>query len=285
MCDGGRPANSIAATSVSGVPSPTGTVQTRDGGHRVVVYAEVDDRALLREVLIQAGQVCPADAAIAARLAPGILPPRLTKELAEAVVARIAARGIKASVLPERQVPVLDDAEVLHYVRCPSDGMEVVGLHGEMRRLVRWAHVCLISLGVLRKNRDPRLAPESPVFDREAAAQRQAQADAEPPDGMILWLVCQPSLKIYRLRHDQMNYAYLGQRKTTSATVNFGLLVGDLEKHSTIAYLTPASRAFLHHDLARNFEFESEEALRDYTAFHLLVARRTAGRPPAESGG
>jgi hypothetical protein len=268
---------------MSGVGNSIGPEATR-GDYRVVVYAPVDDRDAFTEILVQVGKIHFDDAVIAARWAPGILPARLSKDSAEAVAERIERQGIRAGAIAESEVPNLSDAETLHYLRCPSECLEVVGLHGETRRLIPWPDASLISLGALRKDRDPRLLPEPLVFDHEAAARREARSDFAPPGGMHLWLVCERPTSIYRLRHNQMNYAYLGQRMTTSATANFGQLVEDLAKYATTAYLTPATHAFLRNELARRFEFQSEDELRDYTAFHLLMSRQTARKPPAASG-
>jgi hypothetical protein len=268
---------------MSGVGNSIAPEKTR-GDYRVVVYAPVDDREAFTEILVQVGKIHIDDAVIAARWAPGILPARLSKDVAEAVAERVEHQGIRAGAIAEGEIPNLSDTETLHYLRCPPEGLEVVGLHGETRRVVPWPDVSLISLGALRKDRDPRLLPDPPVFDREAAARREARSDFAPPGGTQLWLVCERPTSTYRIRHNQMNYAYLGQRMTTSTAANFGLLVEDLAKYATAAYLTPATRAFLRNELARHFEFQSEDELRDYTAFHLVVSRQTARKPPAASG-
>jgi hypothetical protein len=254
---------------MSGLEISNAAEAAQRGDHRVVVYAPYQDGARLGEILVHTGHVQTEDAVAAARVTPGILRPRLSKQLAQAVVAEIELQGTKAGILPESDVPILDEPETLYYLRCPLDGLEVVGLHGEMRRLVRWTDLCLISLGVMRQ--------------AQSGAAPQAQSHSAPPGAIFLWLVCERPPIIYQLRHNQMNYAYLGQRLTTSAAANFALLLDDLVQHATAAYLTPATQAFRAHELSGKFEFGSDDELRDYTAFHLVVSRQAARKPPAPS--
>jgi hypothetical protein len=90
---------------------------------------------------------------------------------------------------------------------------------------------------------------------------------------MELWLACERPWTVYRIVHNQMNYEYLDERKTDSATRNFTLFVDDLSQHAPQAYLTPATRAFLRRDHQRQFEFQSPGDLRDGTILHLLLMR------------
>jgi hypothetical protein len=73
-----------------------------------------------------------------------------------------------------------------------------------------------------------------------------------------------------------MNYEYLGERKTDSATVNFRLFLDDLLRHTPHAYVTPSTRAFLAHGAERLYHFDSTEHLQRYTQFHCLAHQRAA---------
>jgi hypothetical protein len=241
--------------------------------YRVAVFGEPDDVTVLKDILTECAGMHPDDALTAARVAPGILPGRFSREAAEAVAAQVERRGIKAAALCETDIPKLDHAEKAHHARCQTDGLAVLGLHAELERLVPWSDVSLLSVGCVPIETVPRFSAESAVVLHAAPNPHRAAVEAAPHTGMALWLACERPWTVYRVLHTQMNYEYLGERKTDSASRNFALFVEDLSQHAPQAYLTPATRAFLQHGHQRQFEFQSPGALRDETILHLLLMR------------
>ena len=71
-----------------------------------------------------------------------------------------------------------------------------------------------------------------------------------------------------------MNYEYLSDRKTGSATQNFRLFIEDLVSQSPETAVTPSTRAYRDHGLLKDYEFPSSDALQRYTVFQRLLARR-----------
>ena len=67
-----------------------------------------------------------------------------------------------------------------------------------------------------------------------------------------------------------MNYAYLGDRLTSSAAANFPVFLADLCARADDAYLTPSTRALLHGGDPEEFTFESHQALLDHATNRLL---------------
>jgi hypothetical protein len=85
-----------------------------------------------------------------------------------------------------------------------------------------------------------------------------------------------------------MNYEYLGERKTDSATVNFRLFLNDLLRNAPQAYVTPSTRAFLTHGAERLYHFDTTGHLQRYAQFHYLAHQRASqaaagtASPPTE---
>jgi hypothetical protein len=74
----------------------------------------------------------------------------------------------------------------------------------------------------------------------------------------------------FRAVENQMNYAYLGDRLSTSAAENFPVFIADLCARAGKAYITPSTRAFLGQPQTDEREFPSSQALLDYATHRLL---------------
>jgi hypothetical protein len=243
------------------------------GNYRVVVFGDPEDVTVIKEILTESAGLHADDAATAAHMAPGILPGRFSREIAEAVAAQIGHRGVNAVSLRAAEIPKLDHAEIVHHARCQADGLAVLSVRAELERLVPWSDVSLLSMGCVPTETVPRLSAEAAVIVHAAPNPHRASVGAVPHHGMELWLACERPWTVYRIVHNQMNYEYLDERKTDSATRNFTLFVEDLSQHAPQAYLTPATRAFLRRDHQRQFEFQSPGDLRDGTILHVLLMR------------
>ena len=240
---------------------------------RLVVFGHMEDPDELRQILIESAGVHPDDAVTAVHTLPGIVPLRLSKDIARSVADEVNRRGIRAIWLPETELPRLDHAEIIHHAGCQQQGLEMFDLHGTRTRVVPWPDVCLLSVGCVPLDDGRCYSAEPHVVVHAAPNPHGAMVEKAHRDGLVLWIACEHPWTVYRLVHNQINYEYLGARETTSATQNFSLFVEDLCRLAHRAYLTSATRAFLNHGLRRHFEFHSTEELRDYTAFHILVMR------------
>jgi hypothetical protein len=254
-------------------PGPAPSDESETEHFRVVVFGHVDDPTELKQILTECAGVHPDDAMTAASLVPGILPMRFSRDVAQAVTDQVGRRGIRAIWLPEAEIPRLDHAEMIHYARCQPHGLELLDIHGRLKRLVRWPDSSLLSVGCVPLEDGRRFSAEPQVVVHAAPNPHRAGTETGRRDGLILWTACERPEKVYRLIHNQMNYEYLGPRKSASATRNFGLFMEDLVRQAPQAFLTPATRALLQHGLRRHFEFQSADELRNYTAFHILVLR------------
>ena len=67
-----------------------------------------------------------------------------------------------------------------------------------------------------------------------------------------------------------MNYAYLGDRLSTSAADNFPVFLADLCSRADAAFLTPSTRTLLKMAEAGECEFASSQALLEYATHRLL---------------
>ena len=267
-------------------PQTAAGVEPRAEDVRIAVFAHLDDPTELTEVLAACAGIHPDDAMRAAHLSPGLLPMRLKDNVARAVVQELERQGIRAVTFATTEIPTLDPAVPVHHLGHTSEGIELLGIHGELRRQVRWTEISLLSAGSVPLDEGQRLPPEPQVVLHAAPNPHRAVAEVTRRPGLVLWMLCERPWEVFRFVHNQMGYEHLGERKTASSMRNFTLFLEDLASHAPQAYLTPATRALLHHGISRHFEFHSSQELRDYTVFHILAQRQVArmGTPVAPAG-
>jgi len=252
---------------------------------RVAVFAHLDDPTQVTDVLTSTAGLHLDDAMRAAHLAPGLFPMRFTEGVARRVVEQMEQQGIRAIAVSKADIPSLDQAVAIHLPRCTPDGLELFGIHGEPKRLVRWNDLSLLSAGSVPMDDGQRLAAEPQIVLHAAPNPHRVVAETARRPGLVLWMVCEHPWEVYRFVHNQMSYEHLGPRKTASTIRNFNIFLEELTRQAPHAYLTPATRALLHHGIHRHFEFHSTQELRDYTVFHLLAQRQVwqAATPAAAS--
>jgi len=248
------------------------TPSDRELAYRVVIFAAADDPQVVRDRLVEELGMHPTDAMIHAQRAPGILPELLSREAADHLASAINRAGVHAEAVPQREIPDFEHAEAVHHVRSKEDGLEIMELHGGTESLIAWSDVELIAVGRVQQEIEEHLIADTPVFSyrRLTPDERFVRHLAGPE----LWLIACNPLRPYRIDHSRMNYEYLGERKTGSATHNFRCFVEDLVKHALGAYITPSTRAFIGLAPTKHYEFDSSDDLRRYAVFHLLVRRR-----------
>jgi hypothetical protein len=249
---------------------------------RVVVFAAADEPNDLGQILTHCLGMLAADALVHARTAPGVLAIPLTREQAEQVACGIAAIGIQAAVVTIDELPPFDHTvEVVHHVQCLEDGLKVIELHGRESVLIAWSEIDLISVGQVPQESARHDISGQTVAVR--AARRTGPSPMKTPlaPGPEVWILLRGSSRWLRIDHKRMNYEYLGDRKTDSATSNFRLLLDDIITRARHAYLTPATRAFLTHGSVSEYSFRTVEDLQHATHLHLLIHRRAGADPAA----
>jgi hypothetical protein len=239
----------------------------------VAVYASPDDPEEFADVLIDVLQMHRTDALIQARRLPGFLSARLAHAQAERLVAAIQATGLRAELVPEAEVPEFGHGEAVHHVKCTAEGLEILEVHGQTAEKFSWPEIDLICVGAVPQagtlhfslNEDPFLS----------AARHSPHAPLETPSAaaLAMWLVTRSPLRAFHIDSKKLNYEYLGDRKTESATLNFQTFLQDLLQHALQAFVTHSTRAFLNHEPVETYQFETADQLRRSAQFFLLIHR------------
>jgi hypothetical protein len=243
------------------------------GDYRVVVFATPDDPQELGKLLADRLHLHPTDAQVHAHAVPGVLPDHLSQADAGKLAAAITGFGVNAASIADADIPHFEHAEVLHHVRCLDNGLEVIELHGEPEFLLAWDEIQLISIGYVPLEEQRRFRVDRTLI-HSAPQPADGTTDVPSLSGPEAWIIRRNPERGFRIAHGEMNYEYLGDRKTGSATHNFRLFMDDLIARVPHAYITPAARAYIGRGLLRDYEFASLELHRSYTVFHLLLLHR-----------
>lgn len=245
----------------------------------VVVFALPGDPQELAQVLIDVLGMHPTDALVHARSAPGVLPDRLSRDRAEQLAAAIQKIGVRADVATANELPDLDHGEVVHHCVCTFAGLEIIEARGDLETSIPWSEFELICVGVVPQEAGRHYPTGEMAVLSAARRSPHTPLDTPPTAGPELWFVHRKPFRAYRIDHRRMNYEYLGDRKSDSATVNFQSFLKDLLRYVPQAYVTPSTRAFLAHGPERKFHFDSADQLRRYTQFHLFIHRHVSHAP------
>lgn len=253
------------------------------GDYRVAVFAAPDDPGGLIAALRQQLDLTEIDARVRIRNLPGVLPERLSQQEAERLAATVRSLGVDAAAMCPEGWPDLRHVPKAHHVRCTEAGLEVVPMAGSEVERIPWRRVALISIADVPLDRSHHFAPPQTVVIR--GTPRQNDTDfTTTVRGPELWVVCVDPWLVLRIDHREMNYEYLGPRKSTSAAANFLEFSRDLVREAPDAYLTPPTRAFLAHDSVEKYRFDAPERHRELVEFHTVLMSRIRNRPPAWSG-
>lgn len=246
-----------------------------DRPFRVAVFGMPDDPDSLADVLEDVLGLHATDARVHARAAPGVLGEPLDRETADRLASAIGETGVQAEVLSASDIPSLAEPVVAHHARCLDVGLEVSEMHGRAASLLAWNRLDLLSVGQIPQETERYQidANTTSISSARRAGGRGSVKKALPP-GPEAWIIAGNPFRAYRIDHKRMNYEYLGDRKTDSATSNFRMFCDDLVAHARLAYLTPATRAWLEHGSVEDYSFTVGEALERYTVLHLLLHRR-----------
>lgn len=242
----------------------------------VVIFAAPDEPHELADVLARVLGIHHTDAMIHSRIVPGILPDRLSREQADRLVAAVNELGLHAESITAAEVPEFGHGEAVHHVQCPADGLDIFGLRGGLDDCVPWDEIELVCVGVVPQETTKHYLTNEMATLSAARRTTHGPLEVTLPDGPELWFIRRNPFHAYRVDHKRMNYEYLGERKTDSATVNFRLFLDDLLRNAPHAYVTPSTRAFLTHGAERLYHFDTAGHLQRYAQFHYLAHLRAA---------
>jgi hypothetical protein len=251
--------------------------------YRLVIFDQVADPQALREPASRATGRHPTDVVQWLARAPGTWPEPLEEAAVRALLDALFEAGIAAEAWRNDQFPDLSPARTIHRAACLSDGFRIEGLRGEPTHWVPWDRIELIGAGRIvtedefRHVQSPRW-PSAVVSGIRALAlmkprpySRLSRAARIPRDpvGEVVIVRRDPRIA-FRVVETNMNYAYLGERRSPSAAENFPVFVADLCARADEAFITPSTRSLLERQEPGGHAFPSSQALLDYATHRLL---------------
>jgi hypothetical protein len=251
--------------------------------YRVVIFDDVADPQELRDAACRATGRHPTDVVQWLARAPGTWPEPLEEPAARALLDALFEARIAAEAWRSDQFPDLSPARTIHRAACLADGFRIEGLRGEPTHWVPWDRIELISAGRImaedefRHGQSPRW-PSAVVSGIRALAlmkprpySRLSRADRIPRDpvGEVIIVRREPRIA-FRAAENHMNYAYLGERRSTKAAENFPVFVADLCARAEDAFITPSTQSLLARQEPGEHAFPSSQALLDYATHRLL---------------
>jgi hypothetical protein len=262
---------------------PTPTPEPR---YRLVVFDPIDietEAPAVRDLFCQVTGLHAADAMLWIAKAPGAWPHALSESQTRALLDGLYELRVAAEAWLVDKFPDLNPIRTIHDAACLSEGFRVKGLRGEPTHWVPWDKIELICAGRIEAEDEFRAVrpPNWPSAARAAFRavtlrnphpfERKSRAMRVPRDpvGELILIRKDPRVA-FRVIESQMNYAYLGERLSPSAAVNFPILLAEIVARADQAHLTPSTRAFLKHDDPSEYTFPSANALAEYANLRLL---------------
>ncbi len=253
-----------------------------DARYRLVIFDELDDPHKVRDLFCKLTGLHPTDAMQMVARMPGIWPKILdegqTRRLLEGLFElEVAGEAWRVDAFPDLGRP-----RTIHEGACLEGGFRVTGLRGEPTHWAPWDKVELIAAGKIAADDEYRgVAPPGWVnaistgfraaIGRAPRAARATRAMRVPRDpvGEVLIVRRDPRLA-FRVVENKMNYGYLGDRLRPAAAENFPILVADLRRLATSAFVTPTTAALLDGGDPDDYEFTSPQSMVDYATLRLL---------------
>lgn len=251
--------------------------------YRLVVFADIDDPPTVRDLFVRVTGAHPTDAMQWVARVPGVWPKPLPEDQTRALLEGLYELRVPAEAWRADQFPDISPPRTIHKAACLPEGFRVQGLRGEPTHWVPWSKIELISAGRIAaedefRNLSPPNWPSALATGLRALALRKpepfdrrnrAQRITRDPVGEVIIVRRDPRVA-FRVVENQMNYAYLGERLSPSATENFPVFLADVCARSADAYLTEPTRAMLAGNDPGEYTFASPQALLDYTTHRLL---------------
>ncbi len=254
-----------------------------EGDYRVAVFSRGSDPDAMAAALGESLGLNQVDARIHAAHVPGILPDRLDHDQAVAVASAVQKTGVTAAAIAHSEIPAMDHPEVVHHAACLDEGLEILGMTGARSGLISWADLEFVSVGHVPLDSAHHYASESNVIVQSSPHTFEEQSDGVAVKGPACWLIARNPQRVYFINHQQMNYDYLGERKSTSAAANFQAFLSDITSAATSAYLTPATHAILDHGSAHDYTFDDTERFKQMTVLQFVLHRVMAAARVNES--
>lgn len=256
---------------------------TTPARYRLVIFDAIEDPQELRDVVCRVSGMHPTDAVQWLARAPGLWPQALDEPQVRGLLDGLYEAGVAAEAWRADQFPELSPARTVHRAACLNEGFRIEGLRAEPTHWVPWDRIEMICAGRIaaedeyRKDPAPRW-PSTVVAGIRALALmkpqpsgRHARAHRVPRDPVCEALIVRRDPRIaFRVVENQMNYAYLGDRLSTSAAENFPVFLADLCARADQAFITPSTRAILKMAEPGDYEFSSSQALMEYATHRLL---------------
>jgi hypothetical protein len=251
--------------------------------YRLVIFQTIDEPQNLRDLVCRVTGMHPTDAVQWLARAPGTWPRPLEEPEVRRLLDGLFEAGIAAEAWRTDQFPELSPSRTVHRAACLPEGFRVEGLRGEPTHWVPWERIELICAGRIgvedeyRQVQSPRW-PSMVVAGVRALAlmkpkpsSRLARASRIPRDPVGEVIVVRRDPRVaFRAVENQMSYAYLGNRRSHSASENFPIFVADLCARAEAAYITPSTRSLLERKEQGEHEFPDSQALLDYATHRLL---------------
>ncbi len=202
--------------------------------HQVVVFGVPDDPHQLRDVIASQLGINHIDAQFQVHSLPGVLPAARPMHEAARLAEAIRDLGVNAAAIPCEEVPKLDRIETVHHLRCSDGGFEILGLRGEQETTIAWKNVALLSVGLVPHHAQHLAGPVPTLAVSLATSHRDEHPSPVQQGGLELLVLVANPLRAFRIDHGRLNYEYLGDRMSSSATVNFRWLIQDLVNHASL---------------------------------------------------
>lgn len=242
----------------------------------VVIFGQPASPHVVAELLVDVSKLAPTDALIHSRYAPGVLPDRLNRSVAERLVTMLQGIGLHAAAIDPARLLNFHAAHAVHHAEVLADGLQLITERGTGDGLVSWDRLSVISAGLI-----PLESTLQYDWNDEHLFATARRSHHEPhrtmlPPVMQLWLVLRSELVPIHIDQTRMNYETLGAAKTDSSTENFRTFLNRLLERVPHAHVTPATRAYLDHVSVLKYTFASSDELQRTTQLHALIADQQA---------
>ncbi len=252
------------------------------GTFSVFISELPDDHEPIVDLLIRDFEYHRTDARIRLRHLPGILPDNFSYEKATQLAAELENADCHAGVVDTNNIPDLKHAPLLHHVRCEPQGFTILDISGNVLEALPWSSFTFLTVGAVPTTSVERGA-HSQATPPASAAREPAKAPLRSDhDTMALWLATDSPERYLRVVEHEMNYEYLGDRKSTSSSENFKHLIQDILNFAPQIASTLSVKQYLDGRPQRRFHYDSLEALRDATVGQLVVVQEVRRHEASE---
>ncbi|MEW4489640.1 hypothetical protein AB1L42_16275 [Thalassoglobus sp. JC818] len=238
----------------------------------VIVQSLPKDRLPLHEILVENLKMHPTDALKKIHDLPGIVAVDLEQGTALKVARDFLSAGCRVTVASDETLPDLEHSPKLHHVRCHPDGFELVGLDGSKFAVLPWTSFAFLSVGMIPFSYNENPADRFTTASSPGPSSTTKRASSLPK-ARELWITTHHPDRCFRIEEQEMNYEYLGERKSSSATTNFELLVRDIVKFAPHIALSSSARAYLNHNSILEYSFDSAEEYRRWVRAQIAIVR------------